>query len=153
MSYNKCFMRKTITVLLMVVAFLTTFSIITFAQETQTVHTEEKQIKYVSSKDVNLVFKKYVKNFKDVPDSVYVTKSQLYEAISNSSKEKEPEDILPLKIVLELRNHPEDLIKENDLNMYIDELEENEVNKELKGFRNEAFLYLIVIVLAIIFFA
>ena len=148
MSYNRCFIRKTITVLLMSVVFLTTF-----AQETQTVHTEESEIRYVTSSDVNLVFNKYVTDFKDLPDSTTVTKSQLYEAISNSSEENEPENILPLKIVLELRNHPEDLITENDLNMYIDELEECEANRELEDFSDEVFWYVVALAIFIIFFA
>lgn len=143
MSYNKCFMRKTITVLLIVVVLFTTFSITTFAQETQNVHTEENEVKYVSSDVVHKVFSKYVSYFKSIPDGETVTKSDLLENIKESN--------VPTRIILDLEINSEDLISEEDLVMYLEEIEEKE-NTRNCNIKDWILIILVFLIVIFIFF-
>ena len=143
MSYNKCFISKTITVLLMVVVLFTTFSVTTFAQETQPVHTEENEVKYVSSDDVHKVFSKYESYFKSIPDGETVTKSDLLENIKESN--------VPTRIILDLEINTEDLISEDDLVMYLEEIEEKE-NERNCNIRDWILIILVFLLVIFIFF-
>lgn len=142
MSYNKCFVRKTIAVLLMVVVFFTTFSIITFAQETQTIHTEENEIKYVSSDDVRKVFRRYLYIFESIPDGETITKADLLENIYESN--------VPTRIILDLKVNSEDFITEDDLVMYLKEIKEkqNERNHSIRDWILIILVFLIALDIA-----
>lgn len=123
MSYNTgvCLKRKILISLIISIFIISVFSITAFAQGTQQVHTEDNETKYVSSSDVNLVFDNV-----SLPDSKTITKSQLYESLSHKK--------IPTKIILDLKINSEDLITEDDLLMYLEELEKENIQSFWKGF-------------------
>lgn len=127
MSYNTgvCLKRKILISLIISIFIISAFSITAFAQGTHQVHTDVNETKYVSSSDVNLVFDN-VDYFDSLPDSKTITKSELYENLSHCK--------IPTRIVLDLKINSEDLITEDDLLMYLEELEKENIQSFWKGF-------------------
>lgn len=150
MSYNtgtclkkKNAVRKILISLFISILFISAFSVIAFAQETQPVHNEENEAKYVSTKQVNRVFRK-LSDFVELPESETITKSNLYESLSSECKSN-----LPTRIILDLEINSEDMITEDDLIMYLEEIEE----ESTKGYCNVAiwvFLLLMLVMVSIL---
>ena len=104
------------------------FSIVVFAEETQANDVEKSR--YASSEEVFIVFEPYLNWFNPDGEAKLkevdtVKKSYLYSLIKSGHYEKD----LPTKIRLDLLNNPEDLITEQELLKYIDEIKENKVNE------------------------
>lgn len=146
--HNKKAIKKFIAIILMSILMCSFFAVITFAEETS-------EVRYVTSEDVNLVFDKYLTSsyFTPLSDSDTVTKSKLYKNMVNTLKNNYStmnlNDELPIRIVLDLTNYPNDMITEDDLFMYIDEFKKEEGQVVQIKFYVDSFslFYLITIML------
>ena len=114
---------KKLAIIILTVLFTFCFSIVAFAEETQVNNVDESR--NVSGKEVFIVFESYLSELNGSAEKVRkldtIKKSDLYSLIKSSNKEK----ILPTKIRIDFISNPEDLITEQDLLKYIDEIENN----------------------------
>lgn len=136
---NKKTVRKILISLFISILFISAFSVIAFAQETQPVDIDKEEVKYVSSEQVYQVFGGYFTMFESIPDGKTIAKSDLLESL-NTSK-------VPTRIILDLEINSEELISEDDLIMYLEEIEKEH---EKKDFENNMVFFLAVLGLIII---
>lgn len=126
--HNKKAINKFLAIILMSILICSFLAVTTFAEETT-------EVRYATAEDVNLVFDKYLDNFyfTPLPESDTVTKSELYNTMLDTYDEDYPfiphlKLKLPIRILLDLKNYPKDLITEDDLYMYLDEFEKSSDN-------------------------
>jgi len=147
--HNKKTIQKFSAIILISMLICLFFSVTSFAEETA-------KVRYVTSREVNLVFDKYLENtsFDPLSDSNTVTKSELYNAIrGNFGSEDTFVKKLPTKIVLDLTTYPEELITENNLFMYIDEFEKVNNNQVRVKFVGDSDFWLSIILIMLLFAA
>ena len=123
---NKKTVRKILISLFISILFISAFSVIAFAQETQPVDIDKEEVKYVSSEQVYQVFGGYFTMFESIPDGKTIAKSDLLESL-NTSK-------VPTRIILDLEINSEELISEDDLIMSLEEIEKEHEKKDFYYF-------------------
>lgn len=145
--HNKKAIKKFFAIILMSILMCSFFAVTTFAEETN-------EVRYATSEDVNLVFGKYVNIYYFTPlsESDTVTKSKLYKTMVDTYNKfasviPDLKEELPVRILLDLKNHPKDLITEDDLFMYLDEFEKSNDTIRVKFVGDEYFWVSIIIII------
>lgn len=145
--HNKKAIKKFFAIILMSILMCSFFAVTTFAEETS-------EVRYATAEDVNLVFGKYVNIYYFTPlsESDTVTKSKLYKTMVDTYNKfasviPDLKEELPVRILLDLKNHPKDLITEDDLFMYLDEFEKSNDTIRVKFVGDEYFWVSIIIII------